>query len=668
MSGIYRIFLLVIAIVIFSVPNLSFAANLPASIASPCLSLSRNLSIGSVGQDVTSLQDFLRAGGYFSGQSTGYFGFLTDQAVKLFQQDYNVTLFNNIFVGSAGAKNSVGYGSVGPLTRSAIKTLTCSRGNIAASQSPLIPQIPVVVPTNPATSTQGSLSVDIKANGSDGPISISGQSIDLSWTSTGATFCAIVSPFQSGVNTQGSSSFSPGHPFYPVGRGTSYFISCYDGKGGFANDSVTVNVGPIVIPPPNPPATSTPPSGSVSSVDIQAGAFAAGPFSNGPLTLKQGENLWFRVTGSNVLWCTTKAPLNGQVPNVGSIPVVFGYITPTNTFHYPAQGGTTYTVSCTTSSGTPVTDSVTVYPPGGTVGPGISAPTVDIKANNSDSAITVTNGQLVQLSWSSTNATNCTSSNAWSGARTVTGSQSVYPTVASTYILTCTGPGGSASDSVSVNIQSGQSQFGGDLKISTDGVNFVDGPITIPAPTNLSSQGIWFKWVASYKPNNCFVITKGGSQYSAIISNLETYTSGPLNYGMRGYPLPTGAGITTTTVYELYCANGVYNGGMGTLIDSVTLNTAAPLKPFVDIRIQPSNGKTATISNGEPAILSWTSSPAGMACTASGASFNNTPSKWNGAQLGSGSVYEYPYATTKYTLSCSDTTQTYTDSVTVTVK
>lgn len=669
MRSIYTISLSVILGVVFFVPNFASAATPPMSIASPCLSLSRNLSIGSTGQDVTSLQDFLRVAGYLNSQSTGYFGPLTNQAVKSFQQDYNTSLFNNIFVGSAGAKNSVGYGSVGPLTRNAIKTLTCSGNNLSASQNPLVPQIPHVVPITPAPSTQGPLSVDLKANGSDGPVTVGGKSLDLSWSSTGATFCAIVSPFQSGVNMQGSSSFSPGHPFYPVGQGTSYFISCYDGKGGFVNDSVTVNVGPLIIPPPNSPATSTPPSGPASSVDIQAGTLAAGPFSNGPLNLKQGEILWFKVTGSNVLWCTTKAPLNGQVPNVGTIPVVFGYITPTNTFHYPAQGGTTYTVTCTTSSGVPVTDSVTVFPPAGSVTPpGTSVPTVDIKANNSNGPITITNGQLVQLSWTTTNATNCTSSNAWSGARTVTGNQSVYPTVASTYVLTCTGPGGSVSDSVSVNIQNSQNQIGGDLKISTDGVNFVDGPLTIPAPTNLSSQSIWFKWVANYKPNNCFVITKGGSQYSAIASSMDTYTWGPMNYGMRGYPLPTGSGITTTTVYELYCANGVYNGGMGTLIDSVTLNTAAPLKPFVDIRIQPSNGKTTTISNGEPAILSWTSSPAGMICSASGASFNNTPSKWNGAQQGSGMVYEYPYATTKYTLTCSDTTQTYTDSVTVTVQ
>lgn len=742
MKNIYKIVLTLIVGVLCLVPISSSAITPPTSISSPCLSLARNLSRGSIGQDVVSLQDFLRVAGYFNNSSTGYFGSVTEQSVKSFQQDYNSSYFKNFFVGSTAAKNAIGYGKVGPLTRNVIQTLTCSgninpvnqnasvsiKGNnldtpvtVSSGDSVMLSWISssanlscsaiqpsngdkswsgainpfgyqVVYPNNSAvytiscvdtggivatdsvsvvvvgsTSVPYVISVDIKANGTDGPVSVGGKNVDLSWSSVNATYCTIVAPFNSGVTVQGKSNFYPSHLYYPSQQGTIYSINCYDGKGGSATDSVTVSSGTITTPPP-PPATSTPPSVQ-HSVDIQAGTLAAGPYSNGPLVLKQGDILWFRVTGVNVLWCTTKAPLNGQVPNVGSIPVVFGYITPTNTFHYPAPGGTTYVVTCTTSSGVPVTDSVTVYPPSTTnTPPTVQVPTVDVKANNSNGPITVTSGQSVQLIWTSANTTNCIASNSWSGTKNITGNQYVYPILNSNYVLTCTGPGGSASDSVAVNIQSVSNQYSGDLKISTDGSNFVDGPITIPAPTNLSSQSIWFKWVSSYKPNNCYVIMKGGSQYSSIASNVDMYTWGPMNYGIRGYPLPTGAGITTTTVYELYCANGVYNGGPGTLMDSVTLNTAAPIQPFVDIRIQPSNTKTSVIANGEQVILSWNSSPTGMVCTGSGASFNNIATKWNGAQPGSGKVYEYPYATTKYTLSCSNSTQTLTDSVTVTVK
>ncbi len=49
---------------------------------------SRNLYYRSRGADVVLLQDILRAQGYFSYKSTGYFGIATFKAVKAFQKDY----------------------------------------------------------------------------------------------------------------------------------------------------------------------------------------------------------------------------------------------------------------------------------------------------------------------------------------------------------------------------------------------------------------------------------------------------------------------------------------------------------------------------------------------------------------------------------------------------
>jgi peptidoglycan hydrolase-like protein with peptidoglycan-binding domain len=48
---------------------------------------SRNLMIGSRGNDVVWLQDTLRKDGYLTSSSTGYFGFATFKAVKLFQKN-----------------------------------------------------------------------------------------------------------------------------------------------------------------------------------------------------------------------------------------------------------------------------------------------------------------------------------------------------------------------------------------------------------------------------------------------------------------------------------------------------------------------------------------------------------------------------------------------------
>ena len=49
---------------------------------SQCVSLSRNLHVGSTGGDVMLLQNFLNGQGYLSVAATGYFGSRTQTAVQ----------------------------------------------------------------------------------------------------------------------------------------------------------------------------------------------------------------------------------------------------------------------------------------------------------------------------------------------------------------------------------------------------------------------------------------------------------------------------------------------------------------------------------------------------------------------------------------------------------
>src|SRR6185503_5082231 len=78
-------------------------------------------------------------------------------------------------------------------------------------------------------------------------------------------------------------------------------------------------------------------------------------------------------------------------------------------------------------------------------------PTVSLAANPTS----VMSGGASILSWSSTNATSCTASGAWSGTKATSGSQSTGALTASTdFILTCTGTGGSASVSTRVTLTS----------------------------------------------------------------------------------------------------------------------------------------------------------------------------------------------------------------------
>jgi uncharacterized repeat protein (TIGR01451 family) len=82
-------------------------------------------------------------------------------------------------------------------------------------------------------------------------------------------------------------------------------------------------------------------------------------------------------------------------------------------------------------------------------------PTVDLKANGYDGSITIPYNSSATLSWTSSNANYCVASGAWSGTKGTSGSESTGNLTSgpNTYTLICTGPGGSASDTVTIYLQ-----------------------------------------------------------------------------------------------------------------------------------------------------------------------------------------------------------------------
>lgn len=82
-----------------------------------------------------------------------------------------------------------------------------------------------------------------------------------------------------------------------------------------------------------------------------------------------------------------------------------------------------------------------------------SLPSVDLKANGSDGPITFSPNTTITLSWISSNASSCVASGDWQGTKPTSGSELIGKiTEPKIFILTCQGSGGSASDSVRVNI------------------------------------------------------------------------------------------------------------------------------------------------------------------------------------------------------------------------
>lgn len=78
---------------------------------------------------------------------------------------------------------------------------------------------------------------------------------------------------------------------------------------------------------------------------------------------------------------------------------------------------------------------------------------VNININGIPGSSPIINGNAGTINWTSTNATACTASDSWSGAKGTSGSESTgILTFSKNYVITCTGPSGSAEDSVTAAV------------------------------------------------------------------------------------------------------------------------------------------------------------------------------------------------------------------------
>jgi YD repeat-containing protein len=234
--------------------------------------------------------------------------------------------------------------------------------------------------------------VSISAN----PSSVtSGTSSTLTWSSTNATSCSASGAWSGAEPRYGTQSTG-------ALTATSAFSLTCTGAGGSATASAQVTV--------------TPPAPTVS-ISANPSSVTSGTFST--LT-------W---SSTNATSCTASGAWSGAEPSSGTQST--GALTATGTF----------SLTCTGAGGSATGSAqVTVTPP---------PPTVSISANPS----LVSSGNSSTLTWSSTNATSCTASGAWSGAKPSSGTQSTGAVnVTSTFSLTCTGGGGNATGSATVRV------------------------------------------------------------------------------------------------------------------------------------------------------------------------------------------------------------------------
>lgn len=154
--------------------------------------------------------------------------------------------------------------------------------------------------------------------------------------------------------------------------------------------------------------------------------------SASPTSIVLGSSSTLTWSSTNATSCTASGAWSGTQTTSGSQPE-----TPT------AAGTDTYTLTCTGSGGSGSASAMlTVNAP--------SAPTVTISVAPSS----ITLGSSAMLTWSSTNATSCTASGAWSGTQATSGTATETPTAAGsdTYTLSCTGAGGTGSNSATLTV------------------------------------------------------------------------------------------------------------------------------------------------------------------------------------------------------------------------
>ncbi len=268
---------------------------------------------------------------------------------------------------------------------------------------------------------------------------------------------------------------------------------------------------------------------------------------------------------------------------------------------------------------------------------GVPAPTVDLKINNSDGPLTVDPGTTLQLNWTSTNATSCTASGSWSGSKNVSGSQTIasYPSPA-TFTISCTGPGGTAQDSVVVNVRT-----------------------TPPNPKTLtvSLQAVPFSGTAPLSGVDLKAVVSGTAQ-GDITYKFDCTNDGTFEKTLQtSQPSYTAKDLCTYTNPDTYFASVTVerDGLTATALTPVVVLTPTPQPPTVDLKINNSDGPL-TVDPGTTLQLNWTSTNA-TSCTASGS--------WSGSRSLQGKEDVLITTFSVFTLTCSNSVGTAQDTVAV---
>ena len=464
----------------------------------------------------------------------------------------------------SGTKATSGSQALTALTATNNYTLTCSGTGGNSNQKATI----TVAPAAPIpTVSLSASSTSVAYNGSS----------TLNWTTTNATSCTASGAWSgSKLTTAGASQ-----TLNNLTTTGTYSLACSNAGGTSAPQSVVITVAAPPLPAVN--------------------------FSASQTSIAYNSSTTLAWSSTDATYCTAAGSWSGPQGISGTNGT--GALTST----------TTYSIACTGVGGTSLPKSVTVT----VAPPPTPVPTVTMTASPVALAIGGTSGTST-LTWSSTNATSCLASNGWTGTKATMGNEARTNLTGTTiFVLTCSGAGGSASQSLAISVAP--------LLMPTVSFSLTPSSINYYGSTSLS-------W-SSTGSTKCFA-SDGWSG--------EQATSGTIIFSK----------LKTDTTYSIYCTGP--GGNSDTQHAVVAL--AAPLWP----RIILSAGSVAntaistsiigssslTISPHDSMTIAWSTLDADS-CTAS--SFpSNSAVNWTGEQPTEGEVVIGPLTvSTSLTLACS---------------
>ena len=250
----------------------------------------------------------------------------------------------------------------------------------------------------PATGGTNPPAATVALSADSATVSLQG-STTLQWTATNAASCTASGGWSGTRGLSGSETVGP------LAATTTFVLTC-TGPGGLASQSVSVAV-----------ANGSP----APTVSLSAS----------PASIAAGESTSLAWQSTNATGCEASGGWSGAKATSGNETVG------------PVQASSVYTLSCMGPGGSAnAAASVSVA----------AAPTLTLQAN----PVTVSAGQSATLTWSTTGANSCSASGDWAGSLATSGSRSTGALSAtSTFVLACSGPGGSVTRQASVAVEAG---------------------------------------------------------------------------------------------------------------------------------------------------------------------------------------------------------------------